>query len=354
MNLTAYAITALERAPTPDPLLRAGVDFLVSRAVRRLRRLPADAEKDFASEMERYPIALCTQAANEQHYELPPGFFELFLGPRRKYSCCLYDLPDVSLDLAEARALDETIEHAALADGQKILELGCGWGALTLRMAERFPQALITAVSNSQGQRSYIEKQAQKRGLENLRVLTADMNDFSIDSQFDRIVSIEMFEHMANWRKLLLAARSWLEPHGCLFLHVFAHRNRPYRFDAHDKNNWIAQHFFTGGVMPSHGLIRSFGDLFTIEREWRWSGRHYERTAMDWLSNFDANREAIDRHLVTVYGNAASLWRTRWRLFFFATAGLFGSQGGEEWGVSHFLLRPTQNGSRQRHNEAEK
>jgi len=340
MNLTAYAITALERAPAPDPLLRAGVDFLVSRAVRRLRKLPADAEKDFASDMERYPIALCTRAANEQHYELPPDFFELCLGPRRKYSCCLYDLPDLTLAQAEVRALDETIEHAALADGQKILELGCGWGALTLRIAERFPRSSITAVSNSHGQRSYIQTQAQQRGLKNLRVLTADMNHFSIDSRFDRIVSIEMFEHMSNWRKLLLAARSWLEPHGCLFLHVFAHRNRPYRFNPENKNDWIAQHFFTGGVMPSHGLIRSFGDLFTIEREWRWSGRHYERTAMDWLSNFDANREEIDRLLESIYESAAPLWRTRWRLFFFATAGLFGAHGGEEWGVSHFLLHP--------------
>ncbi len=352
MNFTAYAISALERAPAPDPLLRAGVDLLVARSVRRLRKLPQRAEQDFASAMERYPIALCTRAANEQHYELPPGFFELFLGSHRKYSCCLYDLPDMSLDLAEARALEETIEHAALADGQKILELGCGWGSLTLSMAERFSHASMTAVSNSHGQREYIEKQAQDRGLKNLRVLTADMNDFSINSRFDRIVSIEMFEHMANWRKLLLAARSWLEPNGRLFLHVFAHRNRPYRFDPDDKNNWIAQHFFTGGIMPSHGLIRSFTDVFTIEREWRWSGLHYEKTAMDWLSNFDSNREPIDRHLGTVYGDAASLWRTRWRLFFLATAGLFGSNEGEEWGVSHFLLRPTQE-IRQRQSEAE-
>jgi cyclopropane-fatty-acyl-phospholipid synthase len=150
-----------------------------------------------------------------------------------------------------------------------------------------------------------------------------------------------MFEHMANWRELLLSARTWLEPQGRLFIHVFAHRNRPYRFDADDKNNWIAQHFFSGGVMPSHGLIRSFGDLFTIEREWRWDGRHYEKTAMHWLANFDANREPIDRLLASVYGMDAALWRTRWRLFLFATAGLFGAQGGEEWGVSHFLLRST-------------
>ncbi len=340
MNLTAYAIAALERAPPPDPLLRAGVDFLVSRAARRLSKLSAEAEKNFASDMERYPIALCTRAANEQHYELPPAFFELFLGPRRKYSCCLYDIPDLALAQAEARAIDETIEHAALADGQKILELGCGWGALTLSMAERFPRATITAVSNSHGQRTYIEKQAQLRGLANVRVLTADMNHFSVDLQFHRIVSIEMFEHMANWRELLLSARTWLEPQGRLFIHVFAHRNRPYRFDADDKNNWIAQHFFSGGVMPSHGLIRSFGDLFTIEREWRWDGRHYEKTAMHWLANFDANRESIDRLLASVYGDDAALWRTRWRLFLFATAGLFGAQGGEEWGVSHFLLRP--------------
>ena len=340
MNLKAYAIGALERTPAPDPLLRAGVDFLVARASRRLRKLPPDSEKNFAREMDHYPIALCASEANAQHYELPPEFFELFLGPRRKYSCCLYDLPASSLAQAEIRALDETIARAALADGQRILELGCGWGALTLRMAERFPKASITAVSNSHGQRRFIEERARLNGFTNLRVLTADMNDFSIDARFDRIVSVEMFEHMSNWRRLLASARSWLEAEGRLFIHIFTHCDRPYRFDPANKGDWIAQHFFSGGVMPSHGLLRFYADVFTIEREWRWSGRHYEKTAMDWLSNFDANRSAIDEVLKSVYASEASVWRARWRLFFFATAGLFGARGGEEWGVSHFLLRP--------------
>ena len=257
--------------------MRAGVDFLLSRTARRLRKLPVETEKNFASEMERYPVALCTQAANEQHHELPPGILELFLGPCRKYSCCLYYLPDLSLAQAEARAIDETIEHAALADGQKILELGCGWGALTLSMAERFPRATITAVSNSQGQRLHIENQARERGLTNLRALTADMHHYAVNSQFDRTVSIKMFERMANWRQLLSAARTWLEPQGPLFIHVFAHRARPYRFDADDKKDWLAEHFFSGGVMPSHGRIRSFEYLFATERECRWNRRHYEK-----------------------------------------------------------------------------
>jgi cyclopropane-fatty-acyl-phospholipid synthase len=242
--------------------------------------------------------------------------------------------------MAEARALAETCRHADLADGQAILELGCGWGSLSLWMAERFPGSQVTAVSNSHSQRAFIEARAAERGLRNLTVITCDMNDFTPQGRFDRIVSVEMFEHMSNWRGLLARLAGWLEDDGRLFLHVFTHRNRPYRFDQADRADWIAQHFFTGGIMPSHGLIRHFPDLFDLEREWRWSGEHYRRTAEDWLASFDRNAKAVDAVLAGVYGADAPLWRRRWRLFFLATAGLFGDSGGAVWGVSHYLLRP--------------
>ena len=290
--------------------------------------------------MAAFPIAEHTEAANAQHYEVPAAFFAEVLGPRRKYSCCLYAGPETSLAEAEEAALAETCRHADLCDGQAILELGCGWGSLSLWMAERYPTARITAVSNSGSQRAFIERSARERALTNLRVITDDMNVFVPTARFDRIVSVEMFEHMANWVALLGRVRGWLRPDGRLFLHVFAHTTSPYRFDRRQRADWIAQHFFTGGIMPSQNLIRHFGDLFTTEAEWRWDGTHYARTARDWLERFDAHLPAIRPLLRDVYGAEARLWERRWRLFFLATEGLFGHAGGASWGVSHYLLRP--------------
>jgi cyclopropane-fatty-acyl-phospholipid synthase len=261
------------------------------------------------------------------------------LGPSRKYSCCFYKTDATTLQEAEEEALRQTVEHAGLADGQTILELGCGWGSLSLWMARQFPYAQVTAVSNSRSQREYIEDEAVRRSLNNLRVITCDMNRFDADARFDRIVSVEMFEHMMNWRDLLIRARSWLKPDGRLFVHIFTHRSGSYLFDRADGEDWIAQHFFTGGVMPSHHLIRQHGDIFEVEKEWRWSGTHYQRTALDWLANFDAHREEIERTLRDVYGGDTALWMRRWRWFFLATAGLFGYAGGSEWGVSHYRMK---------------
>ena len=340
MSLISSAIRAAERAPLPDPLARIGIQFLVGRTKRKLDAASGREESDFARAMSEHPIAEHAAAANEQHYELPPEFFALTLGPHRKYSCCLYPTGEETLADAERLALEETVAHADLANGQSILELGCGWGSLTLFMAERFPRSTIMAVSNSKPQRLHIEAEAAARGLANIRVITADMNAFKPHSRYDRIVSVEMFEHMSNWRVLLERIRTWLEPEkGRLFIHVFSHKHSPYRFDHRNEADWIAQHFFTGGIMPSHGLLRHFSDCFAVERDWRWSGLHYQKTAVDWLARFDENRLRIDRILHEVYGADAALWRQRWRLFYLATAGLFGHAGGEEWGVSHYLLR---------------
>ena len=341
MSLVAGLIDWGERTPVPDVLTRAMIAWLVGRTDRSLAAQGAADDNAFAAGMDAFPLAIHTDAANAQHYEVPAAFFLRTLGPKRKYSCCYYDGPATNLAEAEVKALDLTMDHAGLADGQRILELGCGWGSLSLTMAARYPGAAITAVSNSHSQRAFIEGEAARLGLTNLTVVTSDMNDFAPEGQFDRIVSVEMFEHMANWRALLTRVRSWLKADGRLFIHVFTHRTGSYRFDAADKTDWIAQHFFTGGLMPGHGLIRQFPDLFTVEDEWRWSGEHYRRTAEDWLALFDTRLAEIDPILTQVYGaENLALWRRRWRLFFLATSGLFGHAGGDSWGVSHYRLKP--------------
>ena len=336
MNL---ATTLAERAPLPDGLTLSAIDFFCGQTRRQLAKTSALDEDSFARDMDGFPIAVHTDAANRQHYEIPDDFFGLVLGPQRKYSCCLYPGERTTLAEAETFALDETCQHADLKDGQMILELGCGWGSLSLFMAARFPTARIVSVSNSHSQRAYITAEAARRGLTNLTVVTADMNDFAIDRQFDRIVSVEMFEHMSNWRALLSRARGWLKADGRLFLHVFTHKAHSYRFQS-DGDDWIGKYFFTGGIMPAHDLVHRFPDLFSVEAEWRWSGENYRRTAMDWLSNFDARQEEIMPILKDVYGRDAGVWRKRWRLFFMATAGLWGHAGGSEWGIGHYRLSP--------------
>ena len=341
MNLIASVIRTVERAPIPDGVTLAGIDWLCGRTAKRIAGTALSDETRFARSMADYPIAVHADAANAQHYELPPAFFGLTLGPRRKYSCGYYASQTTTLAEAEIRALKETCDHAGLADGQRILELGCGWGSLTLFMAKAYPNARIVAVSNSQGQRGHIDEQARRLGFANVSVVRSDMNDFAPETPgFDRIVSVEMFEHMSNWRELLARTRGWLNANGRLFLHVFTHRNRSYRFDHADPADWIAQYFFTGGIMPAHDLPHRFGDLYVVEDEWRWSGEHYRRTAMDWLTQFDAETARIVPILREVYGRDAALWRRRWRLFFLATAGLFGHAGGAQWGVGHYRLAP--------------
>ncbi len=333
------ATAAAERLPLPDSLLRLGINHLVARTAAQCAAPKPGADSVFAAESETFPIATHVDDANAQHYELPPAFFGLVLGPRRKYSSCLYGAGACDLESAEIRALSQTCQHADLKDGQSILELGCGWGSLSLWMAEHYPASQILAVSNSASQRGYIEGEAAARGLRNLRVVTSDMNDFATDETFDRVVSVEMFEHMSNWPALLARVDGWLAQDGRVFVHVFAHCTTPYRFDPSNEADWIAQHFFTGGIMPSHGLMEHASTLFEVEEQWRWSGAHYRRTAEDWLANYDRHKDAIMMLLRDVYGSEAQLWRRRWRLFFLATSGLFGFDKGAAWGVSHYRLR---------------
>jgi cyclopropane-fatty-acyl-phospholipid synthase len=339
MSFVSRIIGTAERVPLPDLIIRAAIQRLCSRTATRLASASAESDAAFADEMAARAIAEHTGEANAQHYEVPAAFFAQVLGPNRKYSSCFYKEPTSTLQEAEEEALRQTIEHAELADGQEILELGCGWGSLSLSMARRFPNAEITAVSNSPAQRDYIEQVAASRGLPNIRVVTADINLFDPDRQFDRIVSVEMFEHILNWRGSMTRLRSWLRPGGRFFMHVVTHRSGAYSFDRGDGEDWVAQHFFSGRVMPSHHLIRQYADLFEVEKEWRWSGTHYQRSALDWLDNFDSHRDEIEAILRGVYGNDTPLWMRRWRWFFLATAGLFGYAEGSEWGVSHYRMK---------------
>ena len=340
MSLISTIIDTFEGAPLPDGVRKAAITLLVENARRGLVAAGPGVDADFAREMQTRPIAEHADAANAQHYEVPAAFFLNCLGPQLKYSSALYLNPGDSLAQAEEHGLKETAQHADLADGQQILELGCGWGSLSLWMAKTYPKARITGVSNSASQKAFIMARAAERGLTNLQIITCDMNDFEAPGAFDRVVSVEMFEHMANWRALLSRVKTWLKPDGQLFIHVFAHKSAPYRFDLNDEADWIGKYFFSGGVMPSHGLIAQFPDLFTLEQDWRWSGTHYQRTALDWLALYDRNIAAIRPVLAEVYGKDATLWHRRWRLFFLATAGLFGHRGGTEWGVSHYRLKP--------------
>jgi cyclopropane-fatty-acyl-phospholipid synthase len=339
MSFISTMIGTAERVPLPDLVIRAAIQRLCSRTATRLAHDSADSGALFADQMAARAIAEHSDEANTRHDEVPAAFFAAVLGPNRKYSSCFYKEPQSTLQEAEEEALRQTVEHADLADGQSILELGCGWGSLSLWMARQFPTSQVTALSNSHSQRQYIEREAMARGLKNIRVVTSDMNAFDPQRRFDRIVSVEMFEHIMNWRELMTRLSSWLAPDGRFFMHIFTHRSGAYRFDRADGEDWIAQHFSPGRAMPSHHLIRQYADLFEVEKEWRWSGTHYQRTALDWLGNFDSRREEIEVVLRNVYANDTALWMRRWRWYFLATSGLFGYADGSEWGVSHYRMR---------------
>lgn len=346
MSLMSLGIDTVERGLIPDVITRAAI-----RRLCRQRRCDCDRDNEAArsrkfdalvESMRVGPIALVPETANEQHYELPPMFFAAVLGPRRKYSSCFWPTADASLAEAEAASLEITCERADLADGQEILELGCGWGSLSLWMAERFRNSRITAVSNSAPQRGFIEAEAAARGLDNLHVITADMNHFTTAPQrFDRVVSVEMFEHMRNYERLLERIASWLRPEGKLFVHHFCHQTLAYPYETDGDANWMGRYFFTGGLMPSANMLRQFDRHMTVVEQWRWDGTHYQRTSEAWLANLDAHRQQVLPILVATYGrDAARRWFHRWRLFFLAVAELFGYANGTEWFVSHSLLQP--------------
>ena len=343
MTVLARAMAWAEQGRVPDFVIRRGIRALVRARLDELETGdPGKASalnERFVALMDSAEIAPLPELANEQHYEVPEELFGAALGPQRKYSCCFFADSSTSLAAAETAALKTTCEHARIADGQQILELGCGWGSLSLWMAQRYSGSRITAVSNSASQRTYIEAQARSRGLSNLEVLTCDMNEFSTDRRFDRVVSVEMFEHMRNWRALLARVADWLRPEGLFFMHVFCHRSTPYAYEDKGPADWMSRHFFSGGMMPSDELPLRFQEHLKFEQRWRWDGRHYQRTANAWLANMDERRELIWPILERAYGQAeAQRWWSRWRMFFMACAEMWGYESGRQWWVSHYLF----------------
>lgn len=333
-----WATSWAERGCLPDRLVRVGIRRLIRK---RLRELGASSESEQAAwidSLRRGPIAESADVANAQHYELSPQFFAAVLGPRLKYSCCYWPNPDSTLAGAEEAMLAITCERAAIEDGMAILDLGCGWGALTNWIGERYPRCSVLALSNSKLQREFIEAECQRRGLPNVQALSADINHWEPARSFDRIVSVEMFEHVRNWELLLERVADWLAPRGELFLQIFCHRHYSYPYEVRERGDWMARHFFTGGIMPSDGLIYSFQRRLQVAGHWRLSGRHYQRTLEAWLAKMDANRVRVDAALRGSDDGTVALCRNRWRLFFLACSELFGWGGGEEWNVSQYLL----------------
>jgi len=340
----AALIDLAERGLLPDSMLRFGMRRLMRS---RLQAHYADgieaqtqAYRELLQELRQSPVAIETDAANEQHYMVPTDFFKLVLGQQLKYSCALWPEGVTDLDQAEQAMLKLYGERAGLADGQNILELGCGWGSLTLWMAASYPAASITAVSNSASQREHIEAEARARGLDNVQIITADVNHFTPpDEHYDRIISIEMFEHMRNYQTLLQRVASWLHDDGLLFVHIFCHHRLMYPFETEGEHNWMGRYFFTGGLMPALDTLLHFQQNLLLQDFWAVDGRHYEKTSNAWLALLDQRSEQVLQVCRQTYGEAqAKIWRQRWRMFFMACAELFGMHNGREWLVGHYLF----------------
>jgi cyclopropane-fatty-acyl-phospholipid synthase len=331
----------LQTGLLPDRLIRWGIRQMLAQKLQEHQRPSIEDEQAklmaFVSELNQSPLAIETQAANAQHYEVPAAFFQHTLGAHLKYSCALWQPGCVNLDQAEAAMLSLYAKRAELENGQRILELGCGWGSLSLWMAKQFPASQIVTVSNSASQKAFIDAQAQVHGLANLEVITANIIDFEATGHFDRIVSIEMMEHLKNYGLLFERIQRWLTPQGKLFVHIFTHRRFAYHYDDSDASDWLTRHFFSGGTMPSADLFHYFQRHLTLEAQWAVNGTHYEKTANAWLANMDRNRTLVKPILGDIYGSdQANTWWHYWRIFFMACAELWGYQGGNEWFVSHY------------------
>ena len=329
----------LEKDLLPDWLIRIGIRrLLAQRLLEESERYDVAA---YVADLKTRPLAEQTAAANEQHYEVPTPFYQYCLGKRLKYSGCLHPTGRETLDEAEAHMLALYAERAQLADGQHILELGCGWGSLCLYNAEKFPHAKITAISNSRTQKEHIDTEARQRGITNLRIITCDINAFDIAAgQFDRVVSVEMFEHLKNYQLLFRNIARWLKPGGLLFAHIFTHSRLSYHFVARDETDWMSRYFFTGGQIPAHDLFGYFQDDLTLVQDWKVNGRHYQRTAEHWLQNMDKHRDEIIPLFRDTYGPGQAVkWWCYWRVFYLSCAELWGCKKGEEWLVSHYLFK---------------
>ena len=336
-------IKLTENQLLPDFIIRFGIKQLLKKRLQTLigsnSEINQNKKMKFIEAMNNAPIALVPELANEQHYEVPSKFYDYCLGKQKKYSSCYWDQKTKNLNHSETKAIQLTAQHACLENGQSVLELGCGWGSLTLWMAKNFPKSKITAVSNSKSQKSYILNEAKKRQLKNIKVITKDMNQFVTKERFDRVVSVEMIEHMRNHKKLFRSISKWLKPKGMFFMHIFVHKSQPYLFEVEGDDDWMSQYFFSGGMMPSKDLPLYFQDQLKLINQWDWSGLHYEKTANAWLENLDKNKSKVMPILNDTYGKNSEIWFQRWRIFFMACAELWGFKNGEEWRVGHYLFQ---------------
>ncbi|MBS1638204.1 MAG: class I SAM-dependent methyltransferase [Bacteroidetes bacterium] len=333
----------LEKNKIPDSLIRIGIRRLLAQRLRDEKKADTEAQQahfmELVNELKQAPIAIHTADANQQHYEVPTAFYKYCLGKHLKYSSGYWKPGVIDIDTSEKDMLELTCERAGLADGQDVLELGCGWGSLSLFMAARYPGSRFTVVSNSRTQKVYIDEQARLRGINNLTVITADINAFTIQQTFDRIVSVEMFEHMRNYQALLQKVSSFMKPDARLFIHIFTHKTYAYKFEVIDDTDWMSRYFFTGGIMPSDHLLMYFADHLSVQKHWHVSGTHYQKTSEAWLRNMDRHKDQIMPLFRETYGADQALkWWVYWRIFFMACAELWGYHGGEEWIVSHYLF----------------
>lgn len=338
-------INMIERGYLPDSMVRAGIRKLCRQRLIEEKahdvELASQRYTEFLEELKQSPLAIDTDKANEQHYEVDADFYHHALGARRKYSSCYYH-GNESLDEAEENMLALYLERGEFVDGHDILELGCGWGSITLYMAEKLPHSKITGVSNSNSQRRYIMAKAKEKGFDNVEIITCDINELSLEQTFDRVISIEMFEHVRNYQNLFNNISGWLKDNGKLFVHVFCHRYLMYPFIAEGEDNWMAKYFFSGGQMPAADTFLNFQQHLKIEQRWINSGQHYEKTSNHWLKNMDKNKQQIMPIFERVYGSDAKLWFQRWRIFFMSCAELFGYDEGREWLVAHYLFNKNQ------------
>lgn len=340
-------VKVLEHGYMPDAITRVGIRSLVKQRLNEsFEKTNHDSQyiKHYAQSLRESPLAIMTKKANEQHYEVPTEFYDLSLGQHKKYSSCYWDKNTKSLEEAEQRALDISIEHAGVQDGMRVLELGCGWGSLSLELGKRFPNSQIVAVSNSKTQKEYIDNKARERGLKNITVLTRDLgfesNYHFGEEKFDRVMSIEMMEHLRNYDLFFKSIAPSMKDDGKFFIHIFTHKEIPYFFETEGEDNWMGKHFFSGGQMPSRDLFDEFNKDLVVEKKWDWNGEHYSKTLEAWLDNTDDEKDRVLSMFKKTYGEGSEVvWYNRWRVFFMSCSELFKYNNGEEWGVTHYLMK---------------
>ncbi len=326
----------------PDFVIRLGIKFLNKRRLQEHYSLSSEIRheklKEFMLQLKTGPISVNTKTTNAQHYELPTEFFKIVLGPKLKYSCSYFNSKKDTLAEADENMLNIYLQRAKIKNSDEILELGCGWGSLTVYMATQFPKSKITAISNSSVQKKYIDQLLKKRKIKNVNVITSDFNDFSTQKKFDKVVSIEMFEHIRNYEKAFQKVHSFLKKGGQCFIHIFAHREIAYPFEVKDDSDWMSKYFFTGGTMPSNHLFTYFCHPLKINDHWVVNGKQYTYTADKWLENMDANKERVLKIFQDVYEDEYKIWYQYWRIFFMSVAELFGYKNGNEWVINHYLF----------------